>query len=89
MEHGLTLLLSACLCPLEVEMADHVIDNALAPLEGDDDRIVLVATLELVRAHEDFDLFLVKNLYRIGRAFQPPHRGSVLLLVKEACSQRG
>ena len=43
-----TLLLGPCLATLEVEMAYHVVDNAFAPLKGDDDRIVLVSPLELI-----------------------------------------
>ena len=40
-----TLFLGAYLTALEVEMADHVIHDPLAPLKGDDDGVVSVATL--------------------------------------------
>ena len=59
---GLTLFLGASLAPLQVEVGDHVVDNSLAPLKGDNDRVVLVLPLQLVRLHQYFDLLLVKYL---------------------------
>lgn len=80
-----TLLLCACFAALEVEMADHVVDNPLPPLEGDDDSIMFVSPLELVRANQHTDLLLVQDFNWVGRRLQPPHRGSILLLVNESC----
>ena len=79
-----TLLLGACFTALEVEVADHVVDNPLPPLKGDDYCIVFVSPLEFVRAHQYADLLLVQDFNRVGRRLQPPHRGSILLLVNES-----
>ena len=80
-----TLLLCACFAALEVEVADHVVNNPLPPLKGDDDSIVFVSPLELVRAHKHTDLLLVQDFNWVGRRLQPPHWGSILLLVNESC----
>ena len=76
-----TLFLCASLTSLEVEVADHVVHDSFAPLEGDDDGIVLVAPLQLVRAHHDLDLVLVQDFNGVRGAFQPPNWCSVFLLV--------
>ena len=65
-------------------MADHVVDNPLPPLKGDDDCIMFVSPLELVGAHQYTDLLLVQDFNRVGRTLKPPHRGSILLLVNES-----
>ena len=64
-------------------MADHVVDDAFPPLEGNDDSIVLVASFELLGPHQHFDLVLVQDLNGIGRVLKPPHWCSVFLLVDE------
>lgn len=68
-----TLFLGASFAPLEVEMADHVVDNPFPPLKGNDDPIMLVATLELIRTHQQLHLLLVQDLNWVRGAFKPPH----------------
>ena len=85
LSHVLTLLLGACFTSLEVEVADHVVDNALPPLEGDDHCIVFVAPLELIRTHKDLHLLLIQDLNGVGGILKPPYWSRILLLVNETC----
>ena len=65
-------------------MADHVIHDALAPLKGDDDRVVLVAALQFIGANQYLNLLLVDDVDGVGAVLQPPDGGRVFLLVNEA-----
>ena len=78
-----TLLLGPSFTALEVEVADHVVDDTLAPLKGNDDGIVLVSPLELIWPHQHSNLLLVQDFNWVGRRLQPPYRGSIFLLVNE------
>ena len=65
-------------------MADHVVHSPFPPLETDNHGVMLVASLEVVRANEHFDPVLVQDLDGVGGRLQPPHWGSILLLIEEA-----
>ena len=69
-------------------MADHVIYDTLAPLKGDNDGVMLVATLQLVGANQHLDLLLVQDLDGVGAVLQPPDGSCVFLLVDEAWAVR-
>lgn len=42
---AITLFLGASFAALEIEVADHVVDDTFAPLKGDNDRVVFVSPL--------------------------------------------
>ena len=79
------MLLGPCLATLEVEVAYHVVDDAFAPLKGNDDSIVLVSPLELIRPHQHSNLLLVQDFNWVGGRLQPPYWGSIFLLVNKPC----
>ena len=56
-------------------MADHVIHDALAPLKGDDDRVMLVSPLQFVRSHQHLHFLLVQYL----KQKQSLHMTSVII----------
>ena len=81
------MFLGTSFAALEIEVADHVVDDTFAPLKGDNDRVMFVSPLQLLRAHQHLDLLLVEYFYRVGGSLQPPHWGSILLLVQETCTE--